>query len=142
MGKLSALAIKAATKPGTYQDGDGLMLVVKATGSRSWILRAQVDGKRRDFGLGPASSVALAKAREKAEDIRRQLREGIDPVAKKRADKLAKATIPTFRVAADDCHGERRSDCLGKRCNVAGRGEGAGFADNFPCCPHIEGRHR
>jgi integrase len=110
MGKLSALAIKAATKPGTYQDGDGLMLVVKSTGSRSWILRAQVDGKRRDFGLGPASSVALAKAREKAEELRRQLREGVDPVAKKRADKLAKATIPTFRIAADGCHGERKSD--------------------------------
>ena len=110
MGKLSALAIKAATKPGTYQDGDGLMLVVKSTGSRSWVLRAQIDGKRRDFGLGPASSVSLAKVREKADEIRRQLREGIDPVAKKRADKLAKATIPTFRVAADDCHGERKSD--------------------------------
>lgn len=110
MGKLSALAIKAATKPGTYQDGDGLMLVVKSTGSRSWVLRAQTDGKRRDFGLGSASAVPLAKARDKAEDIRRQLREGIDPVAKKRADKLAKATIPIFRVAADDCHGERKAD--------------------------------
>ena len=36
MGRLSAMSVKAATKPGRYQDGDGFMLLVKPTGARSW----------------------------------------------------------------------------------------------------------
>ena len=109
MGKLSALAVKAATQPGTYQDGKGLMLVVKATGSRSWIARLQVDGKRRDFGLGSAVDVSLAEARDKAEAIRKQYRSGVDPVAAVRAAKVAKASIPTFAKAAEDAHAEQKA---------------------------------
>lgn len=109
MGKLTALAVKAATKPGRYQDGDGLMLVVKASGSRSWQVRLQVDGKRRDFGLGSASGVSLADVRDKAETIRKQYRNGIDPVAKKRAEKIARMSIPTFREAAEGTHNEHKA---------------------------------
>lgn len=109
MGKLTALAVKAATQPGRYQDGDGLMLLVKPSGSRSWQVRLQVDGKRRDFGLGSANSVSLADAREKADAIRKLYRSGVDPVAQKRADKLAKATIPTFRQAATTTHEESKA---------------------------------
>lgn len=104
MGKLTALAVKAATQPGSYQDGEGLMLLVKPSGSRSWQLRLQVDGKRRDFGLGSASVVGLAEARAKADEVRKLYRSGTDPVAKKKADKLVQATIPTFRAAAVSTH--------------------------------------
>jgi integrase len=107
MGKLTALAVKAATKEGRYQDGDGLMLIVKASGSRSWQVRLQVDGQRRDFGLGSAKTVSLSQARDKADSIRKLFKSGVDPVAQKRADKLAKATIPTFRQAAVTTHGEQ-----------------------------------
>ena len=109
MGKLSALAVKAANAPGRYQDGDGLMLIVKPSGSRSWQVRVQVDGKRRDFGLGSAKIVSLADAREKADAIRKLYRSGIDPVAKRRADKLAQRTIPTFREGATVTHDEQKS---------------------------------
>jgi len=120
MGKLTAMAIKAATEPGSYQDGDGLMLLVKppsdvakargATfGARSWQLRLQVDGKRRDFGLGPLSSVGLADARTKADEVRKLYRSGVDPVAKKRADKLSQAIIPTFRKAAESTHADMKA---------------------------------
>jgi integrase len=109
MGKLTALEVKAATRPGRYQDGDGLMLIVKSATSRSWQVRVQVDGKRRDFGLGSASLVGLAAARDKAEAIRKLYKEGVDPVAKKRADKLAQLEIPTFRKAAETTHEEQKS---------------------------------
>jgi integrase len=110
MGKLSTLGVKAATTPGRYQDGDGLMLVVKQSGSRSWLVRLQADGKRRDFGLGSAKSVSLAEAREKADAIRKLYRSGVDPVAKRRAEKLARLSVPTFRVAAEATHSERKSN--------------------------------
>lgn len=107
--RLSASAVKAAIKPGSYQDGAGLMLVVKAGGSRSWILRVQVEGKRRDFGLGSAYDVSLAEAREKADALRKLCRAGIDPVEQRKAERLAKLTIPTFKVAAEQTHAEQKS---------------------------------
>lgn len=108
MGKLTALAFRNATKPGKYQDGDGLFLLVKPSGARSWLLRAQVDGKRREFGIGPAADIGLAEARERAATIRKQFRDGIDPVAAKRAARSALREIPTFRGAAGTVHDERK----------------------------------
>jgi integrase len=109
MGKLTVLSVKAATKPGRYQDGEGLILLVKPTGARSWLLRVQVDGKRRDFGLGSAADVSLAKARTDADTLRALAKSGVDPVAAKKAEKAAKLGIPTFRVAANTVHGEHKA---------------------------------
>ena len=53
MARLTAPAVKAAV-PGRHHDGDGLYLNVQPGGARSWLLRVQVDGKRRDIGLGTA----------------------------------------------------------------------------------------
>lgn len=58
----------------------GLILNVTMYGSRSWVLRYQVAGKRRDFGLGSYPSVTLADAREAARAARAKLAQGIDPV--------------------------------------------------------------
>jgi hypothetical protein len=55
MGKLTAKKVENA-KPGRYSDGEGLMLLVKPTGGKSWVLRVQMAGKRRDIGLGSASA--------------------------------------------------------------------------------------
>jgi integrase len=102
MGKLTATAVKAKIKPGRYGDGEGLALLVGPTGSKSWIVRVQKDGKRRDIGLGSALKVPLKLARERAADVRSQLEAGLDPVAERR-----KATgVPTFRAAAALVHAE------------------------------------
>ena len=37
MGRLSAKFIEHLTKPGTYEDGDGLRLVVTTTGRKNWV---------------------------------------------------------------------------------------------------------
>src|SRR3546814_19290273 len=64
MKKLTAFAIKAAmTRPGTYQDGDGLFLKVNKKGGEYWILRLQRDGKRHDIGLGSAKLLPPEEAR-------------------------------------------------------------------------------
>lgn len=118
MGRLTALGVKAATAAGRYEDGDGLALVVKAgsvdkatgvakkAGSRSWVLKAQVAGKRREFGLGSAKAVSLAEAREQADVFRRQFRAGLDPAAEKRR---TLESVPTFREAARQAHSERKA---------------------------------
>jgi integrase len=104
MSKLTALGVKKAG-PGRHGDGGGLYLVVSNSGSRKWVLRIQMNGKRRDFGLGSASKVSLSGAREAAEDMRRAVNRGQDPVAEKRR---ARAAMPTFREAAIMVHQEHR----------------------------------
>ena len=104
MGNLTALGVKKA-KPGRHGDGRGLHLVVSPSGSRKWVLRIQKNGKRRDIGLGSANDVGLAEAREAAEDIRRAVRRGADPVAERKRSKLA---IPTFKEAAVMVHREHQ----------------------------------
>ncbi|WP_329603503.1 Arm DNA-binding domain-containing protein [Sphingobium sp. CAP-1] len=46
MGKLSATAVKAATRPGRLGDGDGLFLVIQPGGGKSWMCRVQKNGNR------------------------------------------------------------------------------------------------
>ncbi|MFN9498060.1 MAG: Arm DNA-binding domain-containing protein, partial [Erythrobacteraceae bacterium] len=52
--------LKSAVKR-AYQDGDGLFLLVSPGGAKSWMLRVQVDGKRRDIGLGTADVDGLGR---------------------------------------------------------------------------------
>lgn len=98
--------VAAMRSPGRYSVGDGLLLVVTNSGSRSWIARVLDPSKRRrDIGLGPYPEVSLKDARRRAGEMRNQAREGVDPVAAKRA---AARTIPTFKAAATKAHGERK----------------------------------
>ena len=96
MGKLSAAKLRALTKTGMYGDGGTLYLRVAPGGSKSWIQRLAIDGKRRDIGLGGWPLTTLTEAREIAFENRRLARRGGDPLADKR-----RATAPTFREAAE-----------------------------------------
>lgn len=102
MGKLTATAVKAAKEPGRYGDGDGLFLVIGKRGGKSWIVRLQKDGRRRDIGLGSASKVPLKLARERAVEVREKVERGIDPVA----ERAKAAGIPTFSEALKTVHAE------------------------------------
>ena len=91
---LRAQKVKTAG-PGRHGDGRGLFLYVKPSGARSWVLRYQVQGRRRDLGLGAFPDVSLAMARERASEARRLIAEGEDPIAKKH-----QAKPQTFKDAA------------------------------------------
>lgn len=94
--KLSARTISSLKEPGSYVDSDcpGLMLLVKRSGRKSWVLRTVIHGKRSDIGLGSSELVGLADARNEARRLRAIARSGGDPLAERR-----KATI-TFEQAA------------------------------------------
>jgi hypothetical protein len=89
---LTALKVKNA-KPGRHVDGRGLCLLVKESGARTWLLRMQKNGRRRDYGLGSAFDVPLAEARDAAMALRRKVREGVDPVAERRK---SRKVVPSF----------------------------------------------
>ena len=78
MGKLSATAVKVATRLGRL--GDGLFLVIQPGGGKRWMCREQKNCSWRDFGLGSASKVSLATARERAREIRPWVELGLDPI--------------------------------------------------------------
>lgn len=96
--KLSASFVKAAA-PGKYTDGHGLMLWVKPSGTRSWVQRLIIQGKRRDMGLGAYPLVTLAEAREAAFANRKIARSGGDPRSQATAVK-----VPTFADATRAVH--------------------------------------
>lgn len=81
MSKLSARRVDTLKEPGFYGDSDGLYLSVKPSGSKSWMLRTVVHGKRRDLGIGSADLMSLAEARDKAREWRKIARDGGDPDA-------------------------------------------------------------
>ncbi|MBW6522495.1 tyrosine-type recombinase/integrase [Sphingomonas sp. RHCKR47] len=100
MGKLTTKEVENAP-PGRLIDGDGLCLITKPSGSKSWILRVQHNGKRRDIGLGSLSALGLAGAREKARELRKHALNGRDPVAERKREK---DTVKTFRDATFATH--------------------------------------
>ena len=96
MKRLTALQVKNA-QPGVHGDGGGLYLRVKPSGARSYVLRVQYDGRRRDIGLGSDIDLTLSEARDKAAHLRKMARQGKDPIAERDKDKLQ---IPDFEEAA------------------------------------------
>ncbi|HFK8505559.1 Arm DNA-binding domain-containing protein [Pseudomonas aeruginosa] len=121
MGKLNPKQVENLNKPGTYEDGEGLRLVVKESGRKSWLLRFQLSGRRREMGLGSYPQVSLKEARLEASSKRRQLIDGIDPLAARDAERAAQREVLraeagkklTFEALAKDyceTHGKDWSD--------------------------------
>lgn len=121
MGKLTAKFVEKA-KPGRHADGAGLYLFVKPTGARTWVLRVQHGGNRRDIGLGSVelsalserstvgndlpleqrSRLTLAEARELSARLRNVAKAGRDPAAERKRDR---SPPPSFREATKAAHG-------------------------------------
>jgi hypothetical protein len=122
MGRLTALTVRNA-KPGRHSDGEGLHLLVAPSGGKSWLLRVQVDGQRRDIGLGSATApgrtdknaapslidiplllrkvLTLSEAREKAAVLRTAAKSGLDPVVERDRERRK---LPTFKEATIATH--------------------------------------
>ena len=109
---LTVLEIKHA-KFGVHPDGNGLYLSVKSGGTKSWVFRYQLNGKRREMGLGSLNVLEPVNARAEAAQLKAKVANGIDPLDERRAMKDAqsafrkqtllasKRTETTFRRAAE-----------------------------------------
>ena len=93
---LTPAFVRNVSRAGRYCDGNGLYLDVRPTGSRGWIQRLTIRGRRTELGLGGYPLVSLKEARENAFANRKLAREGGDPLSEKRRTK----SIPTFAEAA------------------------------------------
>jgi len=112
--ELSALAVSKFKTEGRYAVGgvDGLHLRVSG-GSRAWVLRiavgSRVDGDgratvhRRDIGLGSYPDVSLAEARDHARELRKQVREGQDPVLQRQTERVKSALEAVKAKTFEEC---------------------------------------
>ena len=91
-----AAAFVRTAPVGRHADGNGLYLYVQRTGTRSWIQRLVIRGRKHELGLGSVRLVSLAEAREQALANRKLARAGGDPLA----DKRRTQGMPTFAEAA------------------------------------------
>ena len=104
-GKLSARGV-ATAKPGRHSDGGGLYLVVSPNGTKKWVYRFTFSGRVNETGVG-GGDVPLAEAREKAAGLRKQVRDGFNPVAVKRQAKAEMLARVTFGQLADNFISDR-----------------------------------
>ena len=95
--RLSARKVETITTPGLHADGEGLYLKVDRSGARRWAFIYHSHGKRREMGLG---RMGLKEARAAADEARRQIRNGVDPIDARRTVRHNKSAIPTFEAIA------------------------------------------
>jgi hypothetical protein len=104
--KLTARSVASITKPGMHGDGDNLWLVITPSGTKDRVFRFTFNGKAHTMGPGPVSLVGLQEARQKAQDARRLLFEGVDPLEQRKAvtvaERLAESRTITFENAATE----------------------------------------
>lgn len=87
-------------KTGKHEDGGGLRLVVSKKGSKRWVLRITVQGKRREMGLGSYPTRSLKDARDLAGKYREIADQGKDPIAVRAKEAEGDAGMPTFTTCA------------------------------------------
>jgi len=97
------LAIRAArpqTKPFKVYDGKGLFLLVRPNGSRLWRFKYSHGGVEKLLSLGAYPEISLKRARTKRDEARSLVADAIDPSAKRKAEKSARAE--TFAALAEE----------------------------------------
>ena len=94
--------------PDKYSDQQGLQLLVRNTGTKTWISAYRFDGKQTRLTLGTYPIMSLAEARQANTEIKALLADGIDPKNKKRQDKLANIHAQKFNDYALDWLAERK----------------------------------
>jgi len=106
---LSAREVDALREVGMHWISDNLYLQIREQGTRSWLFRYWVDGKPKVVGLGATRDVTLAEARDRADRLRIEIRDGGDPAGQKKAAREERkaervatlaTTVPTFEECA------------------------------------------
>ncbi|MBF0482837.1 MAG: integrase arm-type DNA-binding domain-containing protein [Desulfovibrionaceae bacterium] len=109
---LTDVQIKSAkplAEPWKLSDGGGLFIYIAPTGGKLWRLKYSFAGKEKLLSFGPWPDVSLKRARERRDEARALLTEGIDPGEKRKLDKAGaqakkEEAANTFEVVAREWH--------------------------------------
>ena len=110
IGKLPEVSIRNAKgkeKPYKLSDGGGLYLLVNSKGSKYWRLKYTLNGKEKTLSLGVYPGVSMAGARTEAKKAKEHLRQGIDPVIRRRQEKM-KSASNIFRNISEEWFNQQK----------------------------------
>ena len=99
--------VKPGDKPVKLSDGKGMYLLVNSTGSKLWRWKYRVLGKEKVMSLGAYPDVSLAQARDGVDKARKVLAAGDDPMAIRKAGKVAtrsRSACAPFTGGKGDCN--------------------------------------
>lgn len=96
INKLTDLQLRKAKAAGWYGDGGGLYLRIDATGAKRWVFVFRWQGRRAEMGLGSLADVPLAEARTLRDANRKLVRDNLNPIDARRAERAARSaeTVP------------------------------------------------
>ena len=103
IGRLTALKVDKAKRAGMYADGGGLYLRVTHSGTKNWVFRFMLNGRPRWMGVGPLHTIGLAEARNRAAGFRLQRHDGVDPIERRRAERLQARLDAAKAVTFKEC---------------------------------------
>lgn len=81
---------KSGEKPIKLADGGGLYLLLSPSGGKWWRLDYRFSGKRKTLSMGVYPDVGLKAARDKRDEARRLLADGVDPGENRKIQKAAR----------------------------------------------------
>src|SRR5260370_16553151 len=93
---------KPCKRPVKLSDSGGLYLLIAPHGSKLWRLAYRFGGKQKTLAIGVYPTFTLKAARDKREEAKRQLANGIDPSAQRRLDKQITSTGNTLKVVSQE----------------------------------------
>ena len=114
IGRLSAIKVANLEAAGYYADGGNLYFRVarpskyqrnngQAGGARGWIFRFGMGGRTRDMGLGPYPEISLATARDLAGKFRALVKEGVDPIERRKTQRAFQKVESARNLTFDEC---------------------------------------
>src|SRR5665647_1347100 len=103
---------KPGVKPVKISDERGLHLMVTPSGGKLWRFRYAFSGKEKLLSLGAYPDVSLAGARDRRDQARKQLANGIDPSEQRKAAKATRAGLAanTFEVIGREWYAKAMAD--------------------------------
>ncbi|PZP85880.1 MAG: hypothetical protein DI582_04610 [Azospirillum brasilense] len=112
--------LKAPDKAKKVFDANGLYLLVLPSGSKTWCYKYRMLGKEKKLTFGPYPLITLKEARQKRDDAKRKLLEGIDPSVEKQTQKRLAAfdAANTFKAVAQEWHDLNKSKWTERHAKV------------------------
>jgi integrase len=114
LSDVSIRSAKAKAKQYKLHDGGGLFLIVKPSGGKLWRLKYRHVGKEQQLSIGVFPAVGLKDARQRRDEARTQIANGLNPTfEKKRAAAAALVgAANTFKAVADEYIDRREREGL------------------------------
>jgi len=80
-------SVKPTDKAFKLTDGEGMHLMMHPNGSKCWRLQYRFDGKQKTLAQGVYPEISLSEARQRRDEAKRKIANGIEPSEQKKVDK-------------------------------------------------------